>query len=180
MRGKKKAAQVAARLIEQGGGKFNYMHLMKMLYAIERTSLAKWGQPVTGGDYFSMKRGPVISEVLNLIKNRAPRGAAHPWFEHFETKGYDLILKKPAGTADLSRAEVDLIDTVFVMLGHLDRWDVVQRTHDEFKEWENPGNTSKPIHIEKILQAVGKTEDEIKDISRDASYYNRIDSFLSR
>src|ERR1022692_1541243 len=42
----------------------NYMLLIKLLYLLDRRALSLWGRPVTGDDYFSMKYGPVLSEVL--------------------------------------------------------------------------------------------------------------------
>ena len=173
----KKAAQVAARLVEKKGGRLEYLHVMKMLYAIDRLALAKWGQPVIGGQYCSMNKGPVISEVLDLINGTLKRPT---WSEHLQTSGINLVLRKTAGTDELSRAEADLVDTVFVMLGNRDRWDIVAEMHDEFKELENPGKSSRPIKVEAILKAVGKGSLEITEIAKEAAYYNRIDAALDR
>lgn len=175
-----KASQVAAILVSKRGGSLKYLHLMKMLYTIDRTALAKWGQPVSGGRYCSMTKGPVISEILDLIKGKAGKTRGHFWPQHLQTKGFDISLKKSAGSDRLSKAELDIIDTVFVMLGNRDRWDVVQWTHDEFKEWKDPGTTSAPIAVEEILKAVGKTAGEINEIATEAAYYGKIDTFLAR
>ena len=173
----KKATQVVSRLIEKKGGRLEYLHVMKMVYLIDRLSLAKWGQPVVGGNYCSMSKGPVISEVLDLIKGER---ASSSWSGHLQTKGIDLVLRKPAGTNELSRAEADLIDTVFVMLGNRNRWDIVQEMHDTFKEWKDPGRSSRPISVEDILKAVGKKDAEINEIAREANHLNRLDAALGR
>ncbi len=173
----KKATQVAARLVEKKGGRLEYLHVMKMLYAIDRLSLAKWGQPVIGGSYCSMRKGPVISEVFDLIKGERE---SRSWSGHLQTKGYDLVLRKPAGTNELSRAEADLVDTVFVMLGNRSRWDIVKEMHDEFHEWKDPGSSSRPIPVEAILKAVGKKDAEIDAIAREAGNLNRLDAALGR
>lgn len=173
----RKAAQVVARLVEQKDGRMNYLHIMKMIYAIDRTALAKWGQPVIGGTYCSMKYGPVISEALRLMKGEKTDAA---WSSHLKTEALDLVLKQTADTDELSKAEVDLVDTVFAMLGNRNRWDIVDEMHDQFKEWENPGNSSRPILVESILKAVGKKPDEIEAIARDAAYFNRLDSALGK
>ena len=44
----RKAAQVAGRLISQGGGEMNYMALLKLLYLIDREALLRWGKTITG------------------------------------------------------------------------------------------------------------------------------------
>lgn len=175
----KKATQVAARLLEKGGGSVNYLLLMKMMYTIDRIALANWGQPVVGGDYAALPKGPVISPVLDLIKGDR-RASSRSWGACFRTRGYELELKSAPGHDELSQAEIDLIDTVFVMLGHRDKWDVVQWTHAEFKEWKDPGKSSKAISIEDILRAVGKSEEEIEKISHEASYQVSLQSILGR
>ena len=86
----KKATQVAARLVEKRGGRLEYLHVMKMLYAIDRIALAKWGQPVVGGQYASMQKGPVISEALNLMRGKTVH---QDWSRHFQTQGYSLVLR---------------------------------------------------------------------------------------
>ncbi len=173
----KKAAQVAARLVDKRGGQLEYLHVMKMLYQIDRVALGKWGQPVIGGQYCSLPKGPVISEALNLMRGRNSDPA---WSKHLQTTGHKLVLKSPAGTDELSRAEVDLVDTVFQMLGHRNRWNIVDEMHDTFKEWKDPRGSSKPIAVESILEAVGTSEDTIKEIARETAHLNRIDSALGR
>ncbi len=75
---------------------------------------------------------------------------------------------------------MDLVDTVFVMLGNRNRWDIVDSMHDEFKEWQDPGSSRKPIPVESILAAVGKSASEIDAISKDATYYQRLDAALGK
>jgi len=173
----KKATQVAARLVEKRGGQFEYIHVLKMLYAIDRVALAKWGQPVIGGQYSSLPKGPVISEALNLMRGKSSNAA---WTKHLQTTGHKLHLRSVAGTDELSRAEVDLVDTVFQMLGHRNRWDIVREMHDTFSEWENPGRSSKPIAVESILEAVGTSQEDIQAIARESAHLNRLDSALGR
>ena len=171
----RKAAQVTARLVEQKGRRLPYLHAMKMLYLIDRLALAKWGQPVIGGNYWSMKKGPVISEILNLIKGER---VSQAWSDHLHTSGYDLVLEKSAGVDELSKAELDLVDTVFAEHGHRNRWDIVAEMHDQFREWENPGNSRRKIAVESILAATGKSADEIREIADRTAYYQRIDAAL--
>ena len=62
-----KASQVAGWFLQQEGNRMNIMKLIKLVYLLDRLSLERRGLPVLGGDYFSMKNGPVISEMLDLI-----------------------------------------------------------------------------------------------------------------
>ena len=45
----------------------NIMKLVKLIYLLDRLSLDRRGIPVVGGDYLSMRNGPVTSEVLDII-----------------------------------------------------------------------------------------------------------------
>ena len=67
----KKGTQVAAYILAKKGGKLEYLHLMKMLYAIDRIALAKWGQPVIGGHYASLKEGR-SAPTVNGASRSAP------------------------------------------------------------------------------------------------------------
>lgn len=153
---------------------------MKMAYTADRLALSKWGQPVIGGFYCAMAKGPVISEVLSLIKGEASAAISAPWKKHLRTSGFDLVLRDSPSMDVLSRAECDLLDTVYVMLGHRSRWDVVKWTHDEFGEWKDPIGSMKPIPVEEILTAVGKTVGEIQQIAKETAYFQQVDSILKR
>ena len=60
----------------------SYTHLIKLLYLLDRRALSQWGRPVTGDDYFSMKYGPVLSEVLDLITDMPDPAGASYWAKH--------------------------------------------------------------------------------------------------
>jgi hypothetical protein len=66
----RKAAQVAGRLISQGGGEMNYMALLKLLYLIDREALLRWGKTITGDKIVAMKHGPVLSRIFDLISQK--------------------------------------------------------------------------------------------------------------
>lgn len=175
-----KATQVVAHLINKSGGKLNYLLATKILYTIDRTSLANWGKPVVGGSYCSLPKGPVISEAYDLMKTSKEGEISNFWTAHIVTKNYDLHLKKGPGRSELSEAEVQLVDDVHAMLANRNRWDVVRWTHDEFQEWKNPKGSSKPIEVAAILRAVGKKSKDIRFIEKESSYYQKFNALLGR
>jgi uncharacterized phage-associated protein len=61
-----KATEAACLLLRLRGGKMSYIKLIKLLYLLDRTSLLRWGRPVTTDRYVSMDQGPVVSQVYNL------------------------------------------------------------------------------------------------------------------
>jgi hypothetical protein len=56
-----KATEAACLFLERGGGQMNIMKLVKLLYLLDRLSLDRRGIPVCGGDYLSMRKGPVTN-----------------------------------------------------------------------------------------------------------------------
>ncbi len=62
-----KAAHAAGLFLKLRGGSMSYLKLIKLLYLLDRESFKRWGQPVTGDQYVSMKLGPVLSRVRDLI-----------------------------------------------------------------------------------------------------------------
>jgi uncharacterized phage-associated protein len=62
-----KATEAAAFLLSRSDQTMNYMKLIKLLYLADREALIRWGRPISTDRYVSMKHGPVLSNVLNLI-----------------------------------------------------------------------------------------------------------------
>ena len=62
-----KATEVACLFLQKAGGRMNIMKLVKLIYLLDRLSLDRRSIPVVGGDYLSMRNGPVTSEVLDII-----------------------------------------------------------------------------------------------------------------
>jgi hypothetical protein len=62
-----KATETACEFLERAGGQINVMKLMNLCYLLDRLLLDRRGIPVVGGDYLSMRNGPVTSELLDDI-----------------------------------------------------------------------------------------------------------------
>ncbi len=109
----------------------NYMKLIKLLYLTDREALKRWGRPVTTDCYVSMDRGPVLSEVLNLI-NHGPRPhVASPWREIISEPGVysvSLLSNQDPPDDELSKAEEDLIDETYTEHGSESTWALVDFT----------------------------------------------------
>jgi uncharacterized phage-associated protein len=159
-----KAAQVAAQFLRLRGGRMSYLKLMKMLYMAERASLIRWGYPITGDSFYSMRRGPVLSRVLSLIRNYNPETTWGRYISESDSN-YEVSLRQddpPVGR--LSIAEERLIGEIFAEFGRHTRWDIVELTHT-FPEWRNPGDSRFPITIPEILAAGHIPEEDIAAIT---------------
>ena len=174
----RKATAAASHLLQLAGGAMPYLQLIKLLYLSDRESLELFGRPVSGDRYVAMKHGPVLSSVYDLIKltvsGKPSRG---PWAEHIESAGrYELRLRMKPDLGPLSDAEVKLIASVYDRFRNHDRWRLRDETH-ALKEWEAPGESSREIPLEEILQALGKGEDEIEEVrqtAREGAYFDSI------
>lgn len=176
----RKATAAAAFLLELARGDMEYLRLIKLLYFADRESLDTLGRPITGDRYVSMRHGPVLSQVYDLIKRVifGLKVQGGPWVEYIEGTGrYGVRLKKAADLGALSEAELDILRDVFERSRARDRWDLRDETH-ELPEWEDPGTSSEEIAVEKILQILGKGEAEIEEIRQRAAEKAHFDRIL--
>lgn len=178
----RKAAQTAARLIQQGGGEMNYLALMKLLYLIDREALVRFGRPVTGDNLVAMKHGPVLSRVYDLIshkKQELPQSEWHKFISRPSAYVYTVKFGGVPDTSELSQAEVALIDEIFATYRGWDEWSLVALTHT-LPEWQDPQNSSVPIPFEEILKAVKKSGEDIKAIAEQAEADLFMESALAK
>jgi len=144
----KKAVAAAGVLLVHSGGRMNYLRLIKLLYIADRRSLANRGRPIVGGRYVSMPLGPVLSEVLNLVKE-----GGLIWSQVIEKSRYDAVLKGRVDTGRLSGDEVKILLKAASDYKDDDRWTIVRKMH-KLPEWKNPGRSSLDIPVEDILKAL--------------------------
>jgi len=168
-----KTTQAAAYLIGRAGGSMNYMKLIKLLYLADRASLLLSGEPITGAKYVSMERGPVLSEVLDLIKR--PQQDRDQWCRFIEKEGYDVCLVNPAGDSELSDFEVRMLESTFEKYGSYGSFRLVDISHHP-PEWRQPNiaRRSIPLSPEEILEAGGKDSSEIARIAEQAEYHYHV------
>lgn len=91
-----------------------------------------WYAKVTGSELFNerlcaLERGPVVSELLDLHKNRV------------DFSFHDLACQVPVEPLDDPWA-VSVVDAVWSAYGPLDRWVLVDMTHEE-DPWTNAWNS---------------------------------------
>jgi uncharacterized phage-associated protein len=177
-----KAVEVAAMFLKLYEQPMHHLGLLKLLYMADRSSLGKLGTPVTGDFYVSMPYGPVLSGVYDLIKHRdIPEisEALTIWTEYVSPiQNHKVRLLSDPGTDELCENDEDIIHEVYSKRGRLDRFELVEITH-QFPEWQDPHGSSIPIKVEDILKHVGKKPKEIEAIQRDAEHELYLDRILS-
>lgn len=175
-----KATQAAAKFIKLAGGKMKYLKLIKLLYLADRDAIRILEQPISGDKYYSLKYGPILSRVKNLINEEEEPGEY--WKKHISAPNdYNVKLNSDPGDEALSEAEDEIIESIFKSYGNLDQFKLANLTHEICEEWQPPaedGPLATPITIESILKAVGK-ENDIARISTEIGQSRILDVILA-
>jgi len=162
-----KTIQAAAYLLRRESSReMNYMRLLKILYIADRESIRKTGRPITGDRVAAMKQGPVLSEILDLIKGVHLHSPV--WAQFIQRDEYNVRLVGEPGQANLSRFEIETLERVAEEHRSHDEWQMVEFTH-KFPEWQknDPGDLRKWVPFEDVLEAVGRLAD-LPEIEEDA------------
>lgn len=154
-----KALQAAAALLRRESSRsMTRLRLMKLLYMANRRMLERYGRPILHGRAVAMKHGPVPSDVYALVSGSH---ADEPtWGKYIRSIGpRNIKLVHDVGPLNLSQAEIDILNEVTDEMAPYSDWDVAEFTH-EYREWQKnypvpTENTSHPIPLEDILEAVG-------------------------
>jgi uncharacterized phage-associated protein len=180
----RKATEVASLLIQLEGGRLNVMKLVKLVYLVDRLSIARRGIPVVGGVYYSMRNGPVTSELLDLINaGRLADESDCSWQEFIQNREGVTVSSLPGSEIACtctSEAEKRLIQEIYSEHGAKDQWALRDWCHQNCAEWTPLQNGREQIEIEQIAASVGKSPSEVKHISENAAESNLLSSVFSR
>jgi uncharacterized phage-associated protein len=157
---------IGVLLRSDGVKRMNYMRLLKLLYIADRKSLLETGRPITGGPVTAMERGPVLEEVYDLI--RGQHREMPLWDTFFRKDRYDLVELCEPDVGTLSKYEINMLQEIAKEHEDKDEWELVRYTHT-LPEWKenDPGVSSKPIPLAKILEVIGRASD-IEELSKEA------------
>jgi len=171
-----KAIQAIAVLLRFHNTKeMSYLRMLKLLYIADRESLKETGRPITGDRVVAMKHGPVLSGVYDLVKGE--HTAWQGWSKFFRKNGYRIEMMQDPGNGKLAKYEIGKLRAIAERYAADNEWDMVEIVH-EFEEWKknDPGIASKPIPLEHILEAVGRSADKdaIAQDARDQEAFDRL------
>jgi hypothetical protein len=142
------------------------MKLLKLLYLADREALITLGRPITFDRMFSMPHGPVLSRTLDLMASEPDPKQPTYWHRYISPPVGDYEVElRDAGipSDDLSRAEEEILDSVFERFGHMTRWQVRDYTHS-LPEYEDPEGSSLPIFLSSLLQSAGISKEDAEAI----------------
>lgn len=175
-----KLIQTAGYVLSKYDGVLNYTKLIKLLYLADRKSFERSGRSITGDVYVSMKDGPVLSELYDLIKNmHRDRSAQRRWNAEFQTDGYDLRIKETVSTGKLSDFDIQTLDEIDSKFHSSTYSQMIDYVHDarNCPEWKNT-NSRIPLSKEEILKNIGFPQDEIDFILEEDEFYAKENELL--
>lgn len=174
----RKSIQAVAFLLKQKHTRTdNYMRLLKLLYIADRESLEETGRPITGDRFVAMKKGPTLSHLLDLVKQRSYDSSE--WDKYIELNGYEITLAQDPGNDKLCRYDVDKLTKIWHKFQDLGDWEVVEETH-AFPEWQKnqpEGNGCNDIGLLDVLEALGRKdwyEDILEDARNEACFAHKL------
>lgn len=178
----KKATQAAALFLKLADNRqLNYMVLIKDLYLADKEALSNWGRPITNDQYYSMKCGPVLSNVLDLIHEEPMPDETIFWAEYISPpSNYEVTLVKDPGLDLLSVAEENLIKSIFEKYKYYqtEPFKFVEYLHSSLPEWDRRTHGRSEITIRSMLLSAQKTPDEINDIENELVNIASVNSYF--
>lgn len=154
-----KAAQIIAYFAMKTPARtINMLKAIKLVYLSDREALQRYALPMLDEPRHSMPHGPVNSWTYDNAKGEVDDKR---WSAVLDDRADHQIGVKDGIAADdldeLSDAEMETLDHIWAQFGGMDKWDLVEWTHqsDNLPEWEDPHGSSNPIPLERLLHAVG-------------------------
>jgi hypothetical protein len=177
----KKSTQAAAILLKLNKGDMEKYLFIKMLYLADRAALEKWGDPITGDSAVSMPYGPVLSTIYDLTKGRGQpsRSFWEKFISDADEETNRVFLKGDPGQDELSKAEIKILEAVHSKFKNY-TWKRIHDYCERLEEYEDVGKSSKPLPTERILKALGKTPQQIKELEQTSRGLQLADLLLGR
>ena len=156
-----KAAQTIAFFALREGGSINVLKVIKLVYLSDRESVRLRGHPIQDEPRFSLPHGPVNSMTLDHL-NGAYRENQPLWQQVLEARAGNNVGLANANLSEndldmLSSRELTILEQVWRQVGHMDRFDLADWTHEpeNVAEWEDPKGSRRAISLERMMAAVG-------------------------
>ncbi len=160
-----KARAAAEVLLHLGGGRMEFLRLVKLLYLAERESLGRRGAPLFGGRLACWEHGPVPTDAQDLVKASAGVAGA----SRLTMRGYSVVLEVEPNAGPLSDWELELLGELTRLHEGDGTWDLVVATH-QLDEWRRPPTgSSLAIDAGDVLRALGRSPADVEQLAAEAA-----------
>ena len=139
------------------------MRFIKLMYLSDRKAMELYGFPISGDHYFSMNKGPVLSQTYSLVKDGSENEYS-PWESWIsDVADHKVEMWRTFSSVDelgeLSPAEIESMDIIFGQYGGWDAFRLCDETHRICGEWRDLHGLSIQISLKDIFIALGKLPD---------------------
>ena len=140
------------------------MSLYKFLFFADNEHLNKYGRPIFGGYYVAMPRGPVPSQVKNILeKENLPE---------FQIDDYMITATRKPNLEFLSQSDIEVLDLIYGRLGNMTARELSNLSHEhiawkkarEINIWRNNNKLDYKNMIDPC------NEDLIEDLEENSKY----------
>ena len=167
----RKVAQMAAFFARKEGGITSTVKLTKLLYLADRESLAEYGFPISYDYGVSMPHGPALTLTLDLTQGEGGRSSQAMWDEWIADRdNHNVSVQRKFSRADLdelSDADIEILERTWSEFGWMDKWELVDYTHEHLSEYQDPNGSSLPISDEARLFAITGNPVEAKVLAEE-------------
>jgi uncharacterized phage-associated protein len=118
-----KAKQAALWLLYKNNGIMDKLQLVKLFFFADREHLAKYGRPIIGGTYYTMRKGPVCSELLDALNECLDDSLT-------VEPTHKLVAKVKSSTDWLSESDLEVLEDVYKNYGYTDPFRLSEITHN--------------------------------------------------
>ncbi|MBC8868014.1 MAG: DUF4065 domain-containing protein [Planctomycetes bacterium] len=154
-----KTIQAAGVLLRRERNRMSYLRLLKLLYIADREALREHGMPILGSRAVAMDDGPLHSDIYDLVKGKHEQIPL--WSRFFCTEGYQIQVIEQPENGLLSEYEIDKLNGTCDKYAPFTDYQICHQMTHTFDEWIETyqESTSKPIELENIIAAVGRSGD---------------------
>lgn len=144
--------------------------LQKVLYFADRNHMAKYGRPISGDFYVAMKDGPVPSRTYDMLKHVRGDGCYCSSQEFINTlnesicfvENITILPKRQANMDDLSKSDIEAIDSAIKLLKNLTFKQIKNMSHDSAYDSADESNN---ISTESVARAGGADNNIISHLN---------------
>jgi uncharacterized phage-associated protein len=170
-----KATEVCARFVALSGKRINILKLVKLVYLLDRESIARRGVPVVGGVYLSMRNGPVTSEILDLVNAGRLWNCDTNWEYYIsDRQNHEIELVRDPGSEHLSVFEMQLIEELWHLHEHEDQWALADWCHANCGEWLPLDKGREHISLAHLAEEVGCEAEEVLENAAEQNFLKRV------
>lgn len=161
-----KIVQILTYLASKEGGSINYTKAIKILFFSDKLFLMRFWKTISSDSYSALKRWPVASRTLQIIKSPDEYDDKYIW-SYFIKEGYNLKSISDPELDFLAEKEVEVIDEIYNFFWKLNYTQLIEKTH-QYEEWKVHGEVVKdggwkPMDIEDFF-IKSEWQDSIFDI----------------